>query len=79
MGSSCLRVHKNKVGWGPIRRFEAIAAGATVDGTPIKGTRLLNEMYQRILTEIIPDEDPSDNGTRTLLRHVLLFGEILLN
>ncbi|OAX39070.1 WD40 repeat-like protein [Rhizopogon vinicolor AM-OR11-026] len=47
----------NKVGMGPMRRFEAVVAKAAVDGTPLKGTLLLDEMYRRILAEIMPNED----------------------
>jgi len=45
----------NKVGRGPMRRFEAV-----VDGTSAKGTHLLDEMYQRLLAEIMPHEDDEE-------------------
>jgi hypothetical protein len=50
----------NKVGRGPMRRFEAVVAKAVVDGTSAKGTHLLDEMYQRLLEEIMPHEDDEE-------------------
>ena len=47
----------NKIGRGPMRRFEAVVAKAVVD---TKGTHLLDEMYQRLLAEIMPHEDDED-------------------
>ncbi|OJA13996.1 hypothetical protein AZE42_04601, partial [Rhizopogon vesiculosus] len=47
----------NTVGWGPMRRFDVVIGKAAVNKRPVKGTHLLDEMYQRILGEIIPDED----------------------
>jgi len=49
----------NKVGRGPMRRFEAVV-GKAGHGTSTKGTHLLDEMYQRLLAEIIPHEDDEE-------------------
>jgi len=47
----------NKVGWGPMRRFDVVISKTAIDKTPVKGTHLLDEMYQRVLGEMMPDED----------------------
>ena len=49
----------NRVRVDPISRFEAVVAKATVgaSGIPVKGTRLLDDMYRRILAEIIPEDE----------------------
>ena len=50
----------NKVGRGPMSRFEAVVGKAAVDGTSAKGTHLLDEIYQRLLEEIMPQEDHTE-------------------
>jgi hypothetical protein len=47
----------NKVGRGPMSRFKSVVAKTVVDGTAVKGTRLLDHMYGRILTEAMPDDE----------------------
>ncbi|OJA13985.1 hypothetical protein AZE42_04595, partial [Rhizopogon vesiculosus] len=47
----------NTVGWGPMKHFDVVIGKAAVDKRPVKGTHLLDEMYQHVLEEIIPDED----------------------
>ncbi|KIK41433.1 hypothetical protein CY34DRAFT_13061 [Suillus luteus UH-Slu-Lm8-n1] len=42
----------NKLGQGPMSRFNAVVAG-----TSEKGTRLLDMMYARILEDIMPEDD----------------------
>jgi len=42
----------NRVGMDPMERFEAVVAG-----TSAKGTRLLDDMYGRILAEIMPEDE----------------------
>jgi len=57
-----------KVGLDPNERFEAV-----VEGTSAKGTRLLDNMYRRILEEIMP-EDEREEGI-AVFRSVM--GQIL--
>ena len=47
----------NKVGRDPMSRFTSVVAKAVVDGTAVKGTRLLDHMYGRILAEAMPDDE----------------------
>ncbi|KAG2350100.1 hypothetical protein BDR05DRAFT_955961, partial [Suillus weaverae] len=42
----------NKIGLGPMERFDAVVTGSSETGT-----RLLDDMYKRILTDIIPEKE----------------------
>src|SRR5882757_7107163 len=47
----------NTIGWGPMKRFNVVIGKAAVDKRPVKGTHLLDEMYQRVLGEIMRNEE----------------------
>ncbi|KAJ8597149.1 hypothetical protein M405DRAFT_780480 [Rhizopogon salebrosus TDB-379] len=49
--------HTNTVGRGSKSRFEAVVSQAAGKETPVKGTRLLDDMYRCVLGEILPEED----------------------